>query len=206
VARERAVASGTATGRLVRAGGQWLAAQAIDMAPRVPIRDAATLRRHHPGLDSDQLADQLISSAARASAGIGAAIGAAAAVPFVPTLAMELGVETLALVAVELKLVAELHEVYGRPATGSTAQRMLTYLTAWSQRRGVRLSANGLSLAVGSPVRRQLERRLLAKASQSVFALAPLLTGVAAGAAIDHHETRKLGVAVRNDLRKRAVG
>jgi hypothetical protein len=57
---------------------------------------------------------------------------------------------------------------------------------------------------VGSPVRRQLERRLLAKAGQSAFSLAPLLTGVAAGALIDHHETRRLGHAVRNDLRKRA--
>lgn len=200
-----AQASGTATGKLVRAGGQWLTAQAIDMAPRVPIRDAATLRRHHPGLDDEQLAERLIVAASRASAGIGAAVGAAAAVPFVPTLPMELGVETLALVAVELKLIAELHEVYGQQATGSTAQRMLAYLTAWSQRRGVRLTANGISLAVGSPVRRQLERRLLAKASQSALALAPLLTGVAAGALIDHHETRKLGTAVRNDLRKRAL-
>jgi hypothetical protein len=202
--RGRARASAATTWHGLRLAGEWLAAQAIDMAPRVPIRDAATLRRHHPGLDDEQLADVLIAGAARASAGIGAAIGAAAAVPFVPTLPMELGVETLALVAVELKLTAELHEVYGQPATGSTRQRMLAYLTAWSQRRGVRLTSDGVALAVGSPVRRQLERRLLQKASQSAFALAPLLTGVAAGAAIDHHETRRLGTAMRNDLRKRA--
>ncbi|MGB6457443.1 MAG: hypothetical protein WBH47_23470, partial [Streptosporangiaceae bacterium] len=175
------------------------------MAPRVPIRGLAALRRQHPGLDTEQLADVLVAGAARASAGIGAAVGAAAAVPFVPTLPMELAVETLALVAVELKLIAELHEVYGLQAPGSTRQRMLAYLAAWSQRRGVRLTGDGVSLAVGSPVRRQLERRLLAKASQSAFALAPLLTGVAAGALIDHHETRKLGNAVRADLRRRSV-
>jgi hypothetical protein len=52
-------------------------------------------------------------------------------------------------------------------------------------------------------VRRQLERRLLAKAGQSALALAPLLTGAAAGAAIDHHETRRLGNLIRDDLRKR---
>ena len=56
---------------------------------------------------------------------------------------MELGVETLALVAVELKLVAELHEVYGQQAPGTKPARMLAYLTAWSQRRGSRPACGG---------------------------------------------------------------
>jgi hypothetical protein len=204
-ARRRARASGTATARGVRAATDWLTAQALEMAPRVPIRDIATLRAQHPGLDTEQLAAQLIARAARASAGVGAAVGAAAAVPFVPTMPMELGVETLALVAVELKLVAELHEVYGQQAPGKGPARMMAYLTAWSQRRGVRLTSSGIAMAVGSPVRRQLERRLLAKAGQSTLALAPLLTGAAAGAMIDHHETRRLGNLIRDDLRKRAA-
>jgi hypothetical protein len=204
-ARRGAQSGGTATWHRLRAAGEWLGGQAIDMAPRVPIRSIDTLRRQYPGLDAEQLADRLIASAARASSGVGAAIGAAAAVPFVPALPMELGVETLALVAVELKLVAELHEVYGQQAPGTTTARMLAYLTAWSQRRGVRLTSNGIAIAVGSPVRRQLERRLLAKAGQSTLALAPLLTGAVAGAVIDHHETRRLGNLVRDDLRKRAA-
>ena len=204
-AGRRARASGTATARGLRAATDWLTAQALDMAPRVPIRDIATLRAQHPGLDTEQLAAQLIVGAARASAGVGAAVGAAAAVPFVPTMPMELGVETLALVAVELKLVAELHEVYGQQAPGKGPARMMAYLTAWSQRRGVRLTSSGIAMAVGSPVRRQLERRLLAKAGQSTLALAPLLTGAAAGAMIDHHETRRLGNLIRDDLRKRAA-
>lgn len=204
-ARRGAHAGGTTAWHALRAAGEWLTTQAVDMAPRVPIRSIDTIRRQYPGLDPEQLAERLIASAARASSGIGAAIGAAAAVPFVPTLPMELGVETLALVAVELKLVAELHEVYGQQAPGTTPARMLAYLTAWSQRRGVRLTNNGIAIAVGSPVRRQLERRLLAKAGQSTLALAPLLTGAAAGALIDHHETRRLGNLVRDDLRKRAA-
>jgi hypothetical protein len=205
-AARRGVRSGrTAAWHGVRMAGDWLTAQAVDMAPRVPIRSIDTLRRQYPGLDTEQLAERLIASAAGASSGIGAAIGAAAAVPFIPTLPMELGVETLALVAVELKLVAELHEVYGQQAPGTTPARMLAYLTAWSQRRGVRLTTNGVAIAVGSPVRRQLERRLLAKAGQSTLALAPLLTGAAAGAVIDHHETRRLGNLVREDLRKRST-
>jgi hypothetical protein len=202
-ARRGAQSGGTATWHRLRAAGEWLGAQAVDMAPRVPIRSIETLRRQYPGLDTEQLAERLIASAARASSGVGAAIGAAAAVPFVPTLPMELGVETLALVAVELKLVAELHETYGQQVPGTTTARMLAYLTAWSQRRGVRLTSNGIAIAVGSPMRRQLERRLLAKAGQSTLALAPLLTGAVAGAVIDHHETRRLGNLVRGDLRKR---
>jgi hypothetical protein len=175
------------------------------MAPKVPIRNLATLQEQHPGLDTEQLADALVAGAARASGGVGAAVGAAAAVPFIPTAPVELVVETMALVAIELKLIAELHEVYGQRAPGSTAQRMIAYVGAWADRRGVRVTTSGLALAVGSPLRRKLERRLLAKASKSALALAPLLTGAAAGAMLDFRETRKLGRLVRDDLRKRAL-
>jgi hypothetical protein len=205
VSVRRARASGSATVRGLRAGGQWLADQAIEMAPKVPIRTLATLRAQYPGMQTEQLADQLIAGAARASAGVGAAVGIAAAVPFIPTAPVELGVETLALVAVELKLIAELHEVYGMPAPGSVPQRMLAYTGAWAERRGVRITTSGLALVVGSPLRRKLERRLLAKASQSTLALAPLFAGAAAGALIDHRETRRLGTLVREDLRKRSA-
>ncbi len=136
---------------------------------------------------------------------MGAAVGAAAAVPFIPTAPVELAVETMALVAIELKLIAELHEVYGMPAPGSGPQRMIAYLISWTDRRGIRITTSGLALAVGSPLRRKLERRLLMKASQSALALAPLLTGAAAGALIDYRETRRLGHLVREDLRKRAI-
>ncbi len=196
---------GTATWHGLRVGGQWLAAQAMEMAPKVPIRGINTLRDQYPGLGTEELADRLIRSAARASAGVGAAVGMTAATPFVPTLPVELAVETLALVGVELKLVAELHEVYGMPAPGSRTERMLAYLGAWATRRGIRITGEGVALAVGSPLRRKLERRLVAKAGQSTLSLAPLLAGAVAGSMVDHHETRKLGLQVRDDLRKRAA-
>ncbi len=202
--RRGAQAGGSATVRGLRVTGQWLTSQTLAMAPKVPIRSSSTLRQQYPGLQTEQLADRLIAGAARASAGVGAAVGAAAAVPFIPTAPLELGVETLALVAIELKLIAELHEVYQRPVPGSAAQRMLAYTGAWAERRGVRVTSTGLALAVGSPLRRRLERRLLAKAGESALALAPLLTGAVAGALIDHHETRKLGILVRNDLRSQS--
>jgi hypothetical protein len=204
-ARRGAYTGGSVAWRGLRASGQWLSGQVLEMAPKVPIRSLSTLQLQYPGLGTEQLADALITGAARASAGVGAAVGVAAAVPFVPTLPIELGVETLALVAIELKLIAELHEVYGMPAPGPTPQRMIAYVGSWADRRGVRITSTGLALAVGSPLRRRLERRLLAKASQSALALAPLFTGAAAGALIDHHETRRLGNLVRDDLRKRMI-
>jgi hypothetical protein len=189
--------------RHLHASGQWLAAQALQMAPKVPIRSIGTLRQQYPELQTEQLADRLIAGAARASAGVGAAVGAAAAIPFMPTAPLEIVVETLAVVAIEFKLTAELHEVYQMRAPGSAAQRMMAYTGAWAERRGVRMTSNGLALMVGSPLRRKLERRLLAKAGESALALAPLLTGAMAGALIDHHETRKLGTLIRDDLRAR---
>jgi hypothetical protein len=134
------------------------------------------------------------------------AVGAAAAVPFIPTVPVELGVETIALVAIELKLIAELHEVYGMAAPGGAAQRMGAYIGSWANRRGVLITSSGLALAVGSPVRRRLERRMITKAGKTALSLAPLMTGAAAGALINHRETRSLGKQVRADLRKRTSG
>ena len=200
----RARAGGSATARGLRATGRWLSSQVLEMAPKVPIRTLATLQRQHPGLNTEQLADALVAGAARASGGVGAAVGATAAVPFIPTAPVELVVETMALVAIELKLIAELHEVYGMRAPGTAPQRMIAYVGSWADRRGVRVTTSGLAFAVGSPLRRKLERRLLAKAGKSALALAPLLTGAAAGAMLDFRETRKLGRLIRNDLRSRA--
>jgi hypothetical protein len=81
---------------------------------------------------------------------------------------------------------------------------MLAYVVAWAHRRGVALVPGGLALAVGSPLRRQLERRLLARAGRSAVSLGPLLTGAAAGALLNRRETGRLGAEVRSDLRRRS--
>jgi hypothetical protein len=56
---------------------------------------------------------------------------------------------------------------------------------------------------VGSPLRRRLERRLVARAGRSATSLGPLLTGAAAGALLNRRETRKLGREIQGDLRRR---
>jgi hypothetical protein len=187
----------------VRYSGQWLTSQALALAPRVPVRDQQTLRAQFPGRNPEEVADALIEGASRASGTVGAAVGAAMVLPL-PAAPVEIAVETLALISIELKLVAELHEVYGLRAPGSVPERMFSYLAAWARRGGVSVAPGGLVLAVGSPMRRRLQRRLIARAGRSATSLGPLLTGAAIGALLNRRETRRLGTDVRDDLRRRA--
>ena len=180
----------------------WLAGQLVAMAPRLKVRDAAALRAQFPGMSVEEVADALIRDAARASAAVGGAVGAWAVLPVLPAFPAEVATETLAVVGIEVKLVAELHEAYGVPATGGRVDRMTSYVGAWAHRRGVFLAPGGVAVAAGSPVARLLRRRLAARAARSAFSLAPLLSGAAAGALLNRHETRRLGEEIRDDLRR----
>jgi hypothetical protein len=194
--------AGTA-GRGVTVGLNWLSAQVVAMGPRLRIRDRATLRAQFPGQSDDEIAQQLVARAARAAATVGGATGAWAALPLLPAFPAEVAAETLAVVGIEVKLVAELHEVYGMAAQGSAAQRARAYLGSWAARRGIYQVDEGLLLIAGSPLARQLTRRLAWRVRRSVFSLAPLFTGAVAGAMINRRETRRLGHQIRDDLRQR---
>jgi hypothetical protein len=175
------------------------------MAPRLRVRDQAALRRQFPGRSADEIADALIDRAAHASAAAGGAAGVWAVLPVVPAFPAEVAAETLVVVGIEIKLTAELHEAYGTPAPGRPAERMGAYVAAWAHRSGVFMIPGGLALVTGSPLARQLRRRLAARAGRSAVSLAPLLTGAAAGAYFNSRETRRLGQAVRRDLRRGAL-
>lgn len=193
-----------ATGSGARTGRQWLSGQVMAMAPRIPVRDLPALRAQFPGRSPDQLANALIDGASRSSAAVGAAVGAWAVLPVVPAMGAEIAVETLAVVGIEIKLVAELHEVYGMRAPGNLVERMSAYVGSWARRRGISIAPAGLAVAAGSPLARLLQRRLAARAGRSAFSLGPLLTGAAAGALINRRETRKLGRMITGDLRARS--
>jgi hypothetical protein len=190
--------------------GKWLADLVTDYAPHVPVRDLLTLRQHHGGLSGDALAEALIASAARATGSVGAAGGALATLELAapPTLLaapVQLAAETLAVVAVELKLVAELHVVYGRAPVGTRGQVATAYLTSWAGKRGIDLSGGPPSLAtvLGTAARQQLRTRLLRRLGRNVTTMAPFLAGAVAGAELNRRETRKLGDALVKDLRGR---
>jgi hypothetical protein len=177
-------------------------------APRIPVRDLATLRRQHPKAGTpEELADRLVTGACRATAAIGAGVGAAAVVPTVAITA-ELAAELLTVAAVEVKLIAELHEVYGQGAAGSTLERTTAYLGAWSQRRGIDsmslLRPSGvLAMGAGARVRQQVTRRLARGSLRKLPSLAPFMLGSALGAHLNHRDTRRLAAQVRADLRGR---
>ena len=186
------------------------------MAPRVPIRDLATIRAHHDGLAGAALAAELIRAASRTSAAIGAATGAIVAAgelapPSWVVIPFELAAETLLIALVEVKLIAELHEVFGHPVAGDSGARAGALLRAWAERRGVTAAMlaqpGGVADALGRGTRnelaRLLRRRLAGRMGRNLSTLAPLLTGAVAGAEINRRATRSLGESVIRDLAAR---
>ena len=208
-----AARSARAAGTAAVASGRWVAEAVVDAAPRIPVRDLDTLRLHHDGLDGALLAGTLIGNATRTSAAVGAAAGALVgaqqlAPPAWVMIPLELMVETLAVSAIEMKLVAELHEAYHRPVTGSSADRATAIVRAWAERRGVTAATlartGGLADALGRGTRNELvrlvRRRLAARLGRNLSTLAPLLVGAVAGAEVNRRATRGLGEAVVRDL------
>lgn len=195
------------------ATGLWLAEAIVDAVPHIPVRDAGTLSAHHNGLTGERLAGEVVRAASRTTAGLGAIAGAlAGAEEFVPptwaAIPAELLVETLAVVAVEMKLIAELQEVYGMPVTGTPSQRSWAIVQAWAESRGVSpttlLRPGGLAQVLGRGSRRELarrlQRRLALRAMRNMSALAPLMAGAVAGAELNRRATRALGDKVARDL------
>jgi hypothetical protein len=200
---DRARRGASSAGRGVGSGMSWLTGQVVAMGPRLRFRDQATLRAQFPGESDDQIAQRLIERAARAAAAVGGTTGVWAALPALPAFPAEVAAETLAVVGIEVKLVAELHEIYGMGAPGSGTERARAYIGSWASRRGIYQVDGGLLLVAGSPLARQLTRRLAARVRRSTFALAPLFTGMLAGAVLNRRETRRLGREIRDDLRQR---
>jgi len=192
-----------------RAAMRWMADVVGDVAPHVPVRDRETLLRHFPGLDDDDLAERLIRNAARTTAGIGAAGGGVASVEWVatPTLLSApilLAAETIGVVSVEMKLIGELHEVYGRPVTGSAGQRAVALIQAWSGQRGVNPLVPGVGVAtvLGTAARKELQGMLLRRFGRNLTTMGPLLTGAAVAGYLNRRATRNLGEHIRDDLKK----
>jgi hypothetical protein len=181
-----------------------LAERLIDIAPRIPVRDLDTLRKQFPGLGAEEIADKLIRAATTATAAVGAGVGAAAALPVPPAMAAELTAETLAVAAVEYKLIAELHEVYGRRAEGNTRQRVTAYLSAWARQRGIRVSRPGsVDAALSGQLKRELRQRLVRRSTRNLPTLTPFMIGATIGAILNRRDTTKLAERVRSDLRGR---
>jgi hypothetical protein len=187
---------------------QWIADSVTDLAPHLQIRDLETLRGHFGGLEGDDLAERLIRNASRVTAGIGAAGGGVAAIEWVATPSLLsapvlLAAETTAVVAVEIKLIGELHEVYGHPVPGSGVVRAAALVQAWSQRKGINplRVGGGLAAALGTAARKELRERLLRRFGRNLTTLGPFLTGAAVGGYLNRRSTLSLGKDIVEDLK-----
>jgi len=202
-AARRSAGSARRTAGGARGGANWLSGQVLAMAPSIKVRSHDELLAQFPGRSPEDIADVLVDHAARATAAAGGAAGLVAVLPVLPAFPAEIVAETLVVVGVEIKLIAELHEIYGVPAPGTGPQRMMAYVAAWAARRGVAVIPGGVMFAAGSPLGKLLRRRLAVRAGRSALSLGPLLTGAAAGAFLNSRETRRLGSHIRRDLRAR---
>lgn len=187
--------------------GRWLTDIVVDVAPHVPVRDAATLSDHYGGLRGDALAAALVTTAARATGAVGVAGGLVASIeiaapPLLLSTPWQVAAETIAVVAIELKLVAELHEVYGQPAVGTTAVKTAAYLGAWTRRRALQPGTGrpGLVFTLHGAGRRELRRRVFRRAGTNLTTVVPFLAGAVAGGSLNSRETKRLAEQISRDL------
>nr|WP_240106905.1 hypothetical protein [Streptomyces sp. MUM 203J] len=194
------------SGRGARVGVGYLADRIMENAPRIPVRDLATLRRQFPGLGPEELADKLIAGAAGATATVGAGVGAAAMLPVPPAIPAELAAEITGVAAIELKLIAELHEVYGLRPPGTLRQRAMACLTSWTEERGIDVTKpTSVTGAFGGRMRRELHQQIMKRTVRNLPSLTPFLMGAAVGAVMNRRDTRRLAERIRSDLRARRV-
>lgn len=208
----RGVASGVAAG--AKNGGKgavvgtgFLAELLTTTAARLPLRDKATLFEQHPGSDTEGLADGLELAAARVSAAIGAAVGGIAAAEWVATpsliaVPVELAAETLLVAAVELKLVAELHEIYDARPAGELGDRAGAYLRSWTTQRGLRTDGqtSGLAAQLAAAGTTALRKRITGRLTRNLGSFLPFLAGAVIGGRTNFSGTRKLSSRLRADL------
>ena len=111
----------------------------------------------------------------------------------------------VAVVAVEMKLIGELHEVYRQPVPGTGAQRAVELAQAWAHQRGVNPLApgRGVATALGVAARKELRDRLLKRMGRNLTTLGPLLTGAAVAGFLNRKATQSLGDKIRTDLARK---
>jgi hypothetical protein len=192
---------------------QWLVDTTLATAEHLPVRTLGDLQRHHRGLSGPMLADALVRNASLASAGVGATAGALiTAQEIVPpswwVIPFEVAAETAIVVAIEMKLVGELHEAYGRSVPGEGVARGLAIASAWSESRGVQpadlLMGAGATDLVGRQARAALansiRRRVSKRLGRSLGSLIPLLIGAGVAAELNRRATRSLGQSVQASI------
>jgi hypothetical protein len=207
-----AARSGRASGARAVASGRWASDVVIAAAGHLPVRDLEALQAHHRGLSGPPLAEALVRNASRTAGAVGITAGTiAAASTTTPvtwtTLPAELLVETLIVIAIEMKLVAELHVVAGTPFSGPLTTQSVHIAHSWANRRGIAFTLAGtrgaadlLNLSARRQLTSQVRKRLTRKTGRNLATLTPFFAGAAAGAVLNRRATRALGADVARSL------
>lgn len=199
-------ASARRAGRGAVASGRWLAETVLDVAPRLPVRDAETLSAHHGGRTGDALARSVVRAAGRVSGGIAAATGGLVTAQEVSLAGMvlvpfELAAATALVVATEVKLVAELHQLAGRPLPGGPRRATEAAIASWmSGRAAPGGGADVRGDALGPAGRRRLRALLRRRFTRNLSALGPAFTGAVAAGYLNRRATVAVGTRVARDL------
>src|SRR6478609_2407129 len=199
----------TAAVRLAGIGGHRARAALADALPRVPVRDLATLRAQHGGLEGEELADALVRGATAAVAAVGIAGGVAAfssrKVPaWFVAIPVTLASEAVLVAAIEAKLIAELHEVYGVPLRPGSRTRGTAVLGEWAARRDVDpMDPRTLKVLAGLAVRQRGARAAASSASKvgRKAAVGSAVVGGVAGASAHRRKMTELADELRAELR-----
>lgn len=202
--------SARTAGRKAVLSGRWLADTVIELAPRVPVRDVETLSKHHSGRTGAPLARSMIRSSGRVSAAIGAAAGGLIALQEVSIAGLlavpfELAAETALVVLLEIKLVAELHQVAGRPLPGGVREQVAAAVRSWLSGRGVSAvglvaTSGGAEMLLGRTTRHKLTMALRRRFTRNLTTLGPMLTGSAVAGYLNRKATLDVGRRLADDL------
>lgn len=197
--------------RGVTISGYGIADALLALAPKIPVRKKEEFVKRYGTQDANQLATYAIVSASRVSAGIGGATGAMANASLLspPTwlaLPVEIVAETVLIAMVEIRLIAELHEIYGVALDHDEETRAQQLLATWSSRKGVDIASLGAitpvlsARGIKATLMRSIRRRILARSAKNVSSAVPFLIGAGLGAAINRKSTRTLGLAIKREL------
>lgn len=200
-------------GTVAVTSGRWLVDVAIDLAGQLPVRDETALRADFPDRSAEEIADTLVAQAGKATGAIGAVAGGLAAASwFAPptwvAMPIELITETLLIAAIEMRLIGELHSVYGKPVQAAGGARAGALAHAWASGGSVApeylaTGPSGAALwtaAAKRQLNRGLRRRLARRAGRSAASFLPFFVGAAAGMKLNSGATGNLADKVRREL------
>ena len=102
----------------------------------------------------------------------------------------------MAVVAIELKLIGELHEVYRQPIPGTGTQRAAEPdpgLGRPARRQPAGARRGRRRTVLGTAARKELRDTLLRRFGRNLTTLGPLLTGAAVASYLNRRATQTLG-------------